>query len=168
MIRQVQVVPKVEFERRMHLHPQFLESHFAISICDPGERRPFDGKHRNLLQLTFCDVGAGEIPRGLRSKYPCMSRRDALRTIAFIKRCRSSGVALDLVVHCNAGASRSAAVGRFAVELLRLSRRQFHRQHPLVFPSSHILGLLRESAGLPEGRTWKMDESVAVGTDNIW
>lgn len=171
MIKRVQVIPKVEFERRLRLQPNFLDSHFAISICDPGEERPFDGQHGHLLKLTFCDVGAGEIPRGLRRKYPCMSRHDALRIIAFVKRCRASGAILDLVVHCNAGISRSGAVGRFAVELLRLSRRQFHKDNPFVFPSPHVIGLLRCAAKLPNARTWMPDaESMVASTDmdEIW
>lgn len=170
MIRRVQVVPKVEFERRLRLQPNFLDSHFAISICDPGEKRAFDGAHEHLLKLTFCDVGAGEIPRGLRRKYPCMSRHDALRTIAFIKRCRSASAVLDLVVHCNAGISRSGAVGRFAVEFLHLSRLEFHENNRLVFPSSHVLGLLRDSAGLRETRLWTLADldSGATTTDDIW
>lgn len=74
---------------------------------------------KSSLEMSFHDIlddnGMNGIPITSKNSevYTQFTERDAIFVIHFIKNIPSDGV---LVVHCDAGLSRSVAVGRFVVE----------------------------------------------------
>jgi predicted protein tyrosine phosphatase len=82
----------------------------CISIVSPGQRpAALSSRFRDILRLEFHDLAGFERPDG---SYPegavQLSDADADRIAAFALAHRDAGL---LVVHCEAGISRSVAVG---------------------------------------------------------
>ncbi len=148
MIERIFVLPKLLLETIVAKHPSLLDAHFVVSICDPGEARPLPSAHPHLLNLTFCDIAPEDVPEDQRQRFPAMSPEDAANVVSALKRWHEMEWRGNLIVHCHAGISRSAAVGSFACELLGKSTEQFHKEHPWVEPHPHVLNLLRVAAGL--------------------
>jgi predicted protein tyrosine phosphatase len=148
MISRVFVLPKLLLESIVAKHPNLLDAHFVISICDPGELRPLPVSHPHLLNLTFCDIAPDDVPEDQRQRYPSMSADDAVAVVNALKRWHESDLRGNLIVHCHAGISRSGALGTFANELLGLNIEQFRKEHPWVDPQPYMLSSLRVTAGL--------------------
>lgn len=148
MISRAFVLPKLLLESIVAKHPNLLDAHFVISICDPGEVRPLPVLHHHLLNLTFCDIAPEDVPEDQRQRYPSMSPDDAVAVVNALKRWHQMELRGNLIVHCHAGISRSGAVGTFANELLGLNSEQFQKAHPWIDPQPYVLNLLRVTAGL--------------------
>ncbi|MEG0870609.1 MAG: hypothetical protein RSG77_26740, partial [Hafnia sp.] len=81
-----------------------------ISIGDPGEDIPIFGcEHKRMLRLEFDDIEEQISP-----EYRLFSHSDAGKVLRFIAECGDE----DILVHCHAGISRSAAVAMFMNERL--------------------------------------------------
>lgn len=148
MILRTFVLPKLLLDSIVAKHPNLLDAHFVISICDPGEVRPLPVSHHHLLNLTFCDIAPEDVPEDQRQRYPSMLPDDAVAVVDALKRWHKLDMRGNLIVHCHAGISRSGAVGTFATELLGLNIQQFQKAHPWIDPQPHVLNLLRVAAGL--------------------
>ncbi len=84
-------------------HP--LDEAALISIGDPGQETPdFLAGQRRLLRLEFFDLGESEPEHGME-RIPEME--DVDRCIDFYQAHKE----LNFVIHCDAGISRSPAVG---------------------------------------------------------
>lgn len=69
------------------------------------------------------------------------SKRHAEQLVKFINRLKDR---IELfVVHCDAGISRSGAVGTWLCDYLRLDYNEFKRENPHILPNQHILDVLR-------------------------
>lgn len=83
----------------------------------------------------------GDDPNFVFTKYK------AQRIITFIDHCNRNEEDVTLIMHCDAGISRSGAVGRFAIQYLRLKDEALESLHPL-HPNLHVLTLLKRVSGL--------------------
>lgn len=145
MILTIRTMPKVAMVDLFAARPDLLEKFFVISICDPGESRPFSFEHPHLLNLSFCDVGPEELPHELRERYPSLSTQDAVAVRAFVTESQRHATARHLLIHCAAGVSRSGAIAQFAMELLNLDEEQFKRDNAFISPHPELLQMLRET-----------------------
>lgn len=119
-----------------------------VSITDPGTPPPVLGPAwRDILRLEFFDADdhiAAEVEReGMTVCQP----EHAERILGFLDRWhRATDGPGQLIVHCEQGISRSAAVARFAA-----------RRYDLAYPWDHpwhntrVLRLLDAAAASPEG-----------------
>lgn len=85
-----------------------------ISITDPGKRvAQLDAWFSRVLRLSFFDAIPGDefIPIPIPG---CFDRGMAQDILAFLTALQADDLAYQLVVHCEQGLSRSAAVALFA------------------------------------------------------
>lgn len=100
-------MPKVSFyaERAAIILQQ---PHRIISITEGEHRAAFPIEHKAVLRLSFHDVDGY-----LGDQYTQFSAHDANRILDFIGNVEEDEV---LIVHCQAGISRSAAVAKFLIQ----------------------------------------------------
>ena len=100
---------------------QVTEQVAMISIGDPGQILPaFATYHAHLLRLTFHDI-----EEDLGPEYQQFSYQDALKVLRFLSQVPEQ----EVVVHCEAGISRSVAIAKFMIETLGYQQ----RLHPLAY-----------------------------------
>jgi predicted protein tyrosine phosphatase len=107
----------------------------VISITDPGKRlAALPVWFRHVLRLTFYDAVPGDdfIPIPVPG---CFSTAMAKDIHAFIQGLHTSPHTYRLIVHCEEGVSRSAAVALFAAEVTNAQmpdRDRAYRANPWV------------------------------------
>lgn len=102
------------------------------------EKPHFKLNHHNVLVLTFDDIvedcvfSNGNIAKA-------MTVEQANEIIKFLDNNKGK----DFLIHCQAGISRSGAVGRFACEYLEYNEESFNKNHPHINPNPLVTSLLR-------------------------
>ena len=119
-----------------------------LSIADPFSRvlRPRRACRRKVdaLYLQFLDATPEEIENDPQREEvaPLLFGTDhAERIVAFLDRHQNAVV--DVVVNCERGVSRSAAVANFVLEYLGLRQAPFAPPHH--YPNPYVLDVLREA-----------------------
>lgn len=129
------MLKNVQFMPRFHAEGIIPRSNMAmISISGPGNPAQLNQMwHRgNLIRLQFHDADElGHVSRPLGSEpglhnIQLFSNRDAKNIINFVNEVKNK--VEIIVVHCDAGISRSAAVAKFIAEMFNLP-----------FPESYML-----------------------------
>jgi len=89
----------------------------------------------NILSLVFGDI--------IRPKagYYLFDRVQACQIIDFINNLSDINI---LAIHCDAGVSRSGAVGLFACRYLNLNEKEFLEDNEFIDPNSHVYDLLMD------------------------
>jgi len=72
----------------------------------------------------------------------------AVSIIQFLKDINKRPEEEILAVHCDAGISRSGAVGSFACDFFRLDYNEFKAMNPNLLPNAYVSKVLREEAGM--------------------
>jgi len=112
---------------------------------------------RLSLPLSFWDItdkqavkiseGKDKHSKRLQEGMTLFNTEQAKDVIGFIISCdqddETDGV---LIVHCDAGISRSGAVGTFAVDFLHLDYEKFTKINPCLRPNYYVLRVLRNMA----------------------
>ena len=75
-----------------------------ISIGDRGEPYNFSCEHKRILRLEFDDV-----TQHIDNSYHLFDYSHARKILEFVRDCGNE----DILIHCHAGVSRSAAVAKF-------------------------------------------------------
>lgn len=96
-------MPSVIFCNRYYAE-NLTEPSVMISIGDVGQELNLAIQPRQLLRLEFDDV-----EDDLGPAYRLFDHRDALKILRFVDLNKDE----DIIVHCEAGISRSAAVAKF-------------------------------------------------------
>jgi len=124
MIKRVKNISRSQF-RRINFYPTSenptKDTHAFISIYGTEvDEQPAPKINRPLwmdgIQLMFDDVDNDYAPKNLRA----MSDKQADITVNFIRRVHEHENDLTLIVHCFAGVSRSAGVGKFVNDIFKL------------------------------------------------
>ena len=100
---------------------------------------------RDLLNICFADI---EVPLPNEPKYKdyrLFGDIDAKQIIEFINKV--SKFCEVLIVHCDAGISRSGAVGLFACKYLNLDEKKFLKVNR-IYPNNHIYRTLMNISGM--------------------
>lgn len=103
------------------------------------------------LSLTFWDITDDpEFLATLSPDYILFSTHQAKQVVDFFKRIKEDNGSDNafLICHCDAGISRSGAVGVFACEFFGLEFYDFFLNNRHVDPNPMVLRMLREEAGL--------------------
>jgi len=173
MTLQIIVKSRLDFERILEVHKindetveQFSNVAF-ISIADPifegestifrsdmTEEYFFKKDHSNVIQLRFYDVTRPiELESG--EVLDVITDEQAEELWKFIKRQLRANVGCFLI-HCAAGISRSAAVGRFISHYVMITKedheveKEFYYMNPQIHPNSTVFSKLRKAAGWDE------------------
>ncbi len=110
-----------------------------ISITTPGAF-PAKVKAPHLLRLEFHDVEEGHEP------WIWFSDEQADIVTAWLRTLHSHADAVDLLVHCKAGISRSAAIALYAYEIAKC---EFPRRRFAGFANRSMLRKLEQRHGTP-------------------
>jgi len=119
---------------------------------------------QDIISLVFADLTAKDykIAPALLKKYPRFNMKMARKIITFIDKIKVKDIKL-LLIHCDAGVSRSPAVGVWAVRYLSLNgyighdEDEFRREHPAIGPNTLVYDVLSKASGLRKdyGNWWE-------------
>lgn len=136
------------------LHTQFLSKHRAeqivptefqaiVSIVEPGEVRNLHPDWKHVVRLDFHDTDADanggqtwSVLRATPDKYVRFDNNHAEKIIKFLDNLHPD--VTEILVHCHAGISRSAAVSKYIAELYGL---RFNHDYSLY--NKHVYKTLR-------------------------
>ncbi len=77
------------------------------------------------------------------------SKKHAEKIIKFLDKINKIDKDIVLVVHCDAGISRSGAVGTFAVNYLNLDKIKFQKHYlNRIYPNKYVLDILNKESNL--------------------
>ncbi len=101
------------------------------------------------ISLVFWDLTDDQHQEvvAVRSDAILFSEDQARQIIDFVSRVHSEQENTGLVVHCDAGISRSGAVGVWACDYLGLNYQNFVA-HNCVYPNQFVLRMLRRMSGM--------------------
>lgn len=109
----------------------------VISITQPGETVALKEGWHSVLRLHFHDIDVPEEP------YTLFGDRHANEIIDFLEGVAETGEIEGILVHCQAGISRSAAVAKWVAERYDLS---FPGQYMLY--NKHVYRALRDARAM--------------------
>lgn len=95
----------------------------------------FEQDHDNVLTLFFDDVGEKDDN--------AFTQEQGKKVINFFKRNKNK---TGILIHCDAGISRSGAIGEFCADYFGIPYEEFKRKNPRVIPNGHVLRTLRRLA----------------------
>lgn len=140
----------VEAQHLLQTHPELLRStgHCFISIMLPNSRPEeliFPPDEDRWITLRFHDVTSevqAAMARRKRFKYQGMTEAQADKIVRFLHRWHEDNHRVKLLVHCQAGVSRSGAVAAFARDQFALNVEQFDADNNIA-PNDLMLPMLK-------------------------
>ncbi len=114
---------------------------------------------RDAISLQFWDItdtqatkimeGKSAHSKKLAKDLKLFSSEQAKEVIGFIMSCNQDDEDdAVMTVHCDAGISRSGAIGTFVVDFLRLDYQEFINGNTFLRPNSYMLSVLRRMSGM--------------------
>jgi len=161
----IKILPRIAVERMISKEVEVsMPTPFAL-ISIHSDLKGRSGPVKGLGSLTdknislmFGDYGFHEDLDGH------MTEDQAKELVSFIddnKEC-------SFIVHCDAGVSRSGAVGTFICRYLRHSLESFKIVNPNILPNDYVLDMLQEVSGL-RGEYQDFWENLPTDPgDSIW
>lgn len=128
----VQIMSRKQFEEQVLYNNSLSSSNFYISILDPGVP-PYHEDSINYKSFSFYDIFEDI------KNYEAISYKQAREIVEFI----IDNYGKDLIVHCNTGKHRSAAVAEYYHELLGGSYKDLLSKYPDICPNGRVLYMLR-------------------------
>ena len=104
------------------------------------------------LSLRFADV-TGDEPflhelKRLGRECVVFNEHHASAVVLFVDAIQDSPIKQTLVVHCDAGFSRSGAVGTYAALRCGIALDRFNSVNPFLSPNVHVLATLKRVSGM--------------------
>ena len=161
MITQVLAMPRVCLEMPDLIRKRCANKRWLlISISSTREEVPSMEELADLKRygcegftvLWFSDLTPEMFDDECRRQYPNLvlfSEQDARQILDFVigVNMRIALGNFTLVVHCDAGISRSGAVADFLCDYLGLDRERFNKENN-IYPNTHVKNILRRVAGM--------------------
>lgn len=160
MITEVKVLSRREMDDIANDPYKFLfygDNWGIISIYTDTEYLDNETRNRlkefhclHALSLNFWDVTDTDYER-VKKSHPgtiLFDNNHAAQVIETVMAMQADEREMVLVAHCDAGVSRSGAVGEFATDFCKLSYPRFREKNPCVCPNSFVLSKLRRISGL--------------------
>ncbi len=158
MIRSVDFISQADAEMLPGRPMQSLVA--VISIATPGAWEPILADFQHELRLEFHDVEDDAEP------WVVFDRAHAKQIIDFVDQLHASEEPLDVIVHCTAGISRSAAVAMFIESVTQCA---FPRRKFAGFANRLVIRNLEAASGrsvsVPRALTRREEFSVRVLRD---
>ena len=147
-----QNLDKIIFSKKIFLNGESFAviSITSIGIESPGIKKKLLSEHKRILsslgmnqilQLEFNDTSPDE---KRIAEDELFTIGQAKQIIEFAKKSSAN----NLIIHCDAGVSRSGAVGLWATRFLNQDENEFKEKHPQIAPNPFVLGILMEESGL--------------------
>lgn len=137
MIKTVDFIPRIKAEALSSCNGLAI-----VSITEP-EVNPavLAIPEDRVLRLVFHDVDPGN---EAGDRWVLFEEHHGSRVIEFVRRLHAAPEPFDLICHCRAGISRSAAVALFAAEVTGCA---FPRKPFSGLANEHVLSVLRKMTG---------------------
>jgi len=106
---------------------------------------------KGYVSVQFWDILETHLTDQFVNRYPeykLFDEDDARKIIAFIDKANAATANSSLVVHCDAGISRSGAVGTFACDYLGLDYMTFKEMNRNIRPNVYVSNILYRIAGM--------------------
>lgn len=140
------VVPRIYVERQFDKDRHWIEDKWIISIYSNGYYSPLPDRY-NILKLQFDDVSERDLEcKGEDLMF--FNEEQARKIHDFVKNIKDDG--RPLYIHCDAGVSRSGAVGYLLneyfnkyLELKRVDNEAFQMNNPQIMPNPLVVRLLK-------------------------
>lgn len=148
------VKPRKWIESRLDKDPFFVQKFNFISIFSTKCFSPFMEELSNVLKLEFDDItdSDGYSFRTDGTSLTLFSASQAVQIVQFAQRINRKKI---LVVHCDAGISRSGAIGVVLNEYCNCILEKnpddylrFVNDNPDITPNSLVVRLMREETGI--------------------
>lgn len=137
MISQIDFCSRLEAEA--FLQTASPKQFAVVSITDPGQRAPLRGWQGELFRMEFLDVIPGEEQAGGESSQS-LSLHDAQLLTEYLRELDARKSTVRLLIHCEFGASRSAAVALYAEAL---TGADLPRRYLAFGANRHVLDVLQ-------------------------
>jgi predicted protein tyrosine phosphatase len=127
----------------------------------------------DVLELDFSDVTDEQyhaiIQRypEMRSKIKLFSTNQAKEIVFFLRNINEKNDS-TLIAQCNAGISRSGAVGIFACKFLGLDEKIFRMNNPFINPNAYVYDLLCKISGMRDDHIKFWEETVHIDAKHIF
>lgn len=136
-----------------------------ISITCPDEPAPIQDGYGGLLRVEFDDVDEKAMKdllyKGYGWKFTPFDNDHARKIVDFLENFHNTPYTFHLIVHCDAGISRSSAVGKFVAQWLDTPS-PLERQH---HPNTLVFTKLCEVSGLNYSYLKDLERMFGSGTD---
>jgi predicted protein tyrosine phosphatase len=111
---------------------------------------------KECLSLRFGDI-TEEMVDVIKAypNIPLFKKEQAEDVVKFLNDRKAEQTDDILMVHCDAGISRSGAVAIFSCEFFDLDYREFQKDNPYLCPNSTVMRLLRKAAGIEVGSAFQ-------------
>ena len=131
---------------------EFEGSDCVISITDPDKLECSINGTNNVLRLAFHDVI--EVIRMADITMVPMLRHQAVAIVQQLQAWQEDGIAHNVIVHCEAGASRSAAV---ALYVYAYTGCKFVTLGAATYANSYIIEKFRQVSPMQLGANWHIE-----------
>ena len=176
MVRSIRVLSRIQVESILQ-DPSLSSSSSSsnkrpwvlISICTKPSEKLIGDREAKILKEKFClyheSFFFGDYSTSQHIEYAkqhsgiCFNEEIAMRMLTFITDVHNMGDKVCLAVHCDAGVSRSGAVGLFACRYLNLDEDHFRKNNPYIYPNSLVYETLYKLSGMRDNyeEWWKRD-----------
>jgi predicted protein tyrosine phosphatase len=102
---------------------------------------------KEFIDLQFWDITKDEFEPDDEFN-TLFTVEQAKQIIELMHKAQDDEEEVVFVAHCDAGVSRSGAVGRFVTEYLGLDQEHFYQVNDGIHPNPHVYGLLKDESGM--------------------
>ena len=142
----IYVVPRFWIEKQINKNPDWILGKWIISIFSKNSYSPIDVDRFNILKLEFDDV----TEKDQIDDVIHFNKDHAKQIVNFIKPINDDGRRI-FYVHCDAGVSRSGAVGYMLnewfnkyIELKRVDNESFTMNNNHIMPNPEVVRILKD------------------------
>lgn len=146
----IKALPKEQFYKLLlnkNINDDNVEKYkstYFISVNEPNEQTYFKTQHHNVLTLHFHDCQHNINTYTNKNIVP-FNTHMAKQIIDILLHAKHNK-AKNIIIHCNAGISRSGAIATFARELFQQPNiQQFHIDNPYILPNQFVLHTLKHT-----------------------
>lgn len=153
MVNEIYVMPR---EGVLFLTKKtYVKGLAVISICSYKKDIIFTKAVRksmgceDIISLVFADLTKVDykIAPHLIKKFPAFNVTMAKQIIQFLDNIKKKKKKI-LIIHCDAGVSRSGAVGIFACRYLGMDEKKFRKEHRSIGPNTLVYDTLAQVSGM--------------------
>lgn len=129
---------------------------------------------QKYISLNFWDIDDRHFPK-IKMQHPeavLFNKNHASKIIDLLDLAQKDRADSVLVIHCNAGISRSGAIGTFVCDYCELDYAEFIKNNPGIYANQYVLNILRRKANIVpfsgiinDGIDWK--EINKIGKDRF-
>jgi predicted protein tyrosine phosphatase len=160
MISEIIVYPRAVIRDFLQGNRTIISPWALISICTCPEEKLIQKKDEYTLSALGCKKHithffgdytnidySKRAAKKVGKEIFTFDEEKAKHIISFIDTLEQSSEKLTLVIHCDAGISRSGAIGIFACRYLGLDENIFREKNPYIHPNSAVYDILYKISG---------------------